>query len=196
MLARVGIAVAASLTVLAAPLGAQTAPAPANAEVVGSKPATFAELMDAVDLCRRATHHGAVFEYRLLRQADYGVGVRRWEQPPGKERGELLWGFGKGNVVIFVRHGATMVSCKVVSWVESADMADKIRDEILNRKWAKTFAEGAPAALQQSMREKHPSADFKRILVGPQRLYGIDASKNDQGRDVVTVQVNATGEGK
>jgi hypothetical protein len=207
-LRRSAMAAMAGLVVVAAPVLAQrmpnpppppaptSAPVQASAAVVGSNPATFAELMEATDLCRRATHSKARFDYRLLRDEGYGVGSRRWDQPAGKERGELVWGFGKGNVAVFVRHGISSLECRVLAWVSDPKVADAVRSEILARKWAKPFEEGAPPALQEKMRKENPTFDFSKVLIGTEWLFGIDRAKNSAGKDIVSVSVRALGGAK
>lgn len=198
MSVRLALAGAALLASVPDGLSAQSAPpAPAptappvavRAPQVGDNPADVPEILEAVDLCRKATHKGAVFEYRMLREAGYKIGTRSWEPAEKKEdRGGLLMGFGKGNTAIFVRHGPILASCRVIVYVASPTVSEKVRSEMISRKYAQTFEDSTDKASKDVMSKIFPADLIARTLIGPDHYYEVFPS-NRNGRDLLAVTV-------
>lgn len=184
------------LSAQSAPVAEQApAPAPATALTtqrapqVGDNPADVPEILEAVDLCRKATHKGAVFEYRMLREAGYKIGSRTWKPAEKKDdRGELVMAFGKGNTAIFVRHGAVLASCRVIVHVASPAVADKLRGEMISRKFAQTFESSTDKTLKDAMLKIFPADYVAKIMIGPEHYYEVFLS-NRSGRDLLSVTV-------
>ena len=199
MRSRLAFASVALLAIAPAMVAAQSTPAaspasavptaPARAPQIGDNPADLPEILDAVDLCRKATHGAATFEYRMLRDAGYKIGSRIWEPGDKKEdRGRLLMGFGKGNTAIFVRHGPVVVSCRVIVHVTSSTVSDKVRGELVSRKFAQTFDNSTDEKLKVAMSKIFPADSIGKILIGPEHYYDL-FSTNRNGRELFSVTV-------
>lgn len=193
---------AALLTLAPAVVAAQTAPAApapapttavttARAPQVGDNPADVPEFLGAIDLCRKATHQGAVFEYRILRDAGYKIGTRNWDPATKKEdRGHLTMGFGKGNIAIFVRHGAVLASCRVIAHVTSPAVSDQVRSAMISQKFAQTFENSTDKRVKDAMSKTFPADLIARTMIGPEHYYEVMPS-NRNGRELLAVTVYA-----
>ncbi len=173
------------------------APAPATvlttakAPQIGDIPASVPEFLEALDLCRKATRSGAVFEYRMLRDAGYKIGTRTWEPAEKKEdRGKLVMGFGKGNTAIFIRHGAVLASCRVIAHVASPAVTEQVRSAMISQKFAQTFENSTDKKVKDAMTKVFPADLIARTMIGPEHYYEFMPS-NRSGRELLAVTVYA-----
>ena len=136
---------AALIATLAVPLWASSAAAQApqtsENDGVGSQPASVAELADAVGDCEKYVRHHGQVDAAGLKAAGWGFAGKQESKAAAGMPANTAFYFGKGNVVMLVRHTGIAATCQTLGKVDDPARLEEVRRTIVSTTGAKPAKE-------------------------------------------------------